>query len=56
MSPQIIAEAEEVASTCYRAWKPPKPDPMSVEEAQKAFIAKAAARHTKRPDEKWGQR
>lgn len=55
MSPQIIAEAEQVASTCYRAWKPPKPDPVSVEEAQKAFIAKAAARLQKRPDASWGK-
>lgn len=51
----LIRETEDIASTCYRAWEPPKPDPVSVEEAQRAFIAKAAARHTKRPDAKWGQ-
>lgn len=55
MSPQTLREAEEIASTCYRSWKPPKPDPVSVEEAQRAFIAKAAARHTKRPDQQWGR-
>ena len=55
MSRQIIAEAEQVASTGYHAWKPPKPDPVSVEEAQKAFIARAEARKPKRPDAKWGK-
>lgn len=56
MSPQILREAEEIASTCYRAWKPPKPDPVSVEEAQRVFLAKAAKRLEKRPDHKWGQK
>ena len=51
----LIREAEAIASTCYRAWKLPKPDPVSVEEAQKAFIAKAAARLQKRPDASWGR-
>lgn len=55
MTAQQLREAEEIASTCCRAWKPPKPDPVSVEEAQRAFIAKAAARHTKRPDQQWGR-
>ena len=55
MSPQIIAEAEQVESTCYRARKPPKPDPVSVEEVQRAFIAKAEARKPKRVDAGWGQ-
>ncbi len=55
MSPQIIVEEEQVASTCYRAWTPPKPDPVSVEEAQRAFLAKAAARMEKRVGEGWGK-
>lgn len=55
MSPQTLREAEEIASTCYRAWKPPKPDPVSVEEAQRAFLAKAAARLEKRVGEGWGK-
>ena len=53
--PDLIHEAEAIASTCYRAWRPPAPDPVSVEEAQKAFIARAAARLQKRPDASWGK-
>lgn len=51
----LIREAEAIASTYCRAWRPPAPDPVSVEEAQKAFIARAAARLQKRPDASWGK-